>query len=344
MNRESKKTLYMKLLLKALTFLLVIFIFLITRVYGQKASATIDTNNILIGDHINLKISYTFPAKAVVIWPVFNDTITKNIEVIYKSKLDTAITSDKNSITFNQVITITSFDSGSFVIPPIDFAFHLPGDTAKTHTLTNSITLNVNTIPVDTTQAIKDIKAPLRAPITFKEMLPWILGAIGLIMIVLLTIYIVRKKIKNQPLITFNKTVIPPHIKALGRLEDLREKKIWQKGMIKEFHSEISDILRTYIEEAYKIQAMEMISVDIINCLNSMEIEPESVKRLQNIFKLADMVKFAKFNPLPDENDYNLKNAIIFVNETAPKPEDAVENGKKEFENKNTETSLKTEN
>jgi hypothetical protein len=334
----------MKLLLKALTLLLFFIILSIPAIYGQKASAGIDTNNILIGDHINLKISYTFPAKAIVIWPVFNDTITKNIEVINRSKLDTIIAPDKKNITFNQVVTITSFDSGSFVIPPIDFAYSLPGDTSKIHSLTNAITLFVNTVPVDTNLAIKDIKAPLRAPITFKEMLPWILGLLGIIAIILITIYIVRKKLKKEPLLNFNKTVIPPHVKALKKLEELRNKKIWQKGMIKEFHSEVSDILRTYIEEAYDIPAMEMISEEIVYKMNSVSIEPDSVKRLQNIFKIADMVKFAKFNPLPDENDYNLKNAIIFVTETAPKLEVIPEEDNAVNENDNPDTSINTEN
>jgi hypothetical protein len=334
----------MKLLIKALLFLIITVLYYTADIYGQKATAVIDTNNILIGDHVNLKLSFTFPAKGIVIWPAINDTITKNIEIINLSKLDTTFTSDKNNITFNQTITITSFDSGSFVIPPIDFAFHLPGDTSKIHSFTSPLTLYVNTIPVDTNLAIKDIKAPLRAPITFKEMLPWILGAIGLIAIILITVYIVRKRMKKQPLISFNKVVIPAHIKALQKLEEMREKKIWQKGMVKEFHSELSDILRTYIEEVYNIPAMEMISEEIIYKLKSTSIEEESVKKLQNILRLADMVKFAKFSPLPDENDFNLRNAVIFVNETAPKQEASAEKDIIVTENNEDNTSKLTEN
>lgn len=330
--------------MKAFTFLLTMIFLTVSVGFAQKASAGIDTNNILIGDHINLKLSYTFPANGVVIWPAIGDTLSKNIEVITRSELDTIFTSDKKKITFNQTVTITSFDSGSFVIPPIEFAFHLPGDTNKVHSFTNPITIFVNTVPVDTNLAIKDIKGLLKEPITFEELLPWILGGLVLIALILAIIFVIRRKRGKKPLISIKKTVIPPHIRALNKLNELREKKIWQKGMVKEFHSSLSDIIRTYIEEAYNIPAMEMISEDIIFKLNSTDIQPDSIKRLQNIFKLTDMVKFAKFNPLPDENDNNLKNAVIFVNETAPKVELVEEKEDLKTENSNSETSIKKEN
>lgn len=285
-----------------------------------EASASLDSNHILIGDQVKYTFRFTFPSKATPVLPIILDTLTKNIEVISRSKIDTALSSDKKLTTFSQTLQIASFDSGSFAIPPMIFSYKMPGDTTNYSVGTMPVMLYVNTLAVDTTKEFKDIKLPLGEPITWREILPWALSGLGALLLIFIIIYVIRKIRKKEPIINLStKPKIPPHEKALKELENLRITKLWQSGKIKEFQTQLTDVIRIYIEEQFDIDAMEMITYDLINSLKDIDISTEEIKRLEKILTLADMVKFAKFNPLADEHDNNLKNSVIFVENTVPK-------------------------
>jgi hypothetical protein len=284
---------------------------------NASASATIDTNNVLIGDHIKYTYKASFPIKAQVLFPIINDTLSKSVDVISRSKIDTTRSADKKLITYSQTLNITAFDSGSIVVPPLVFTYTMPDDTTKYTVNTLPIILNINTIPVDTTQAIKDIKAPLREPITLREILIWGSIILGSLLLIALLIYIIRKLRRKEAIINISlKPKIPAHEKALKEIEKLRSEKLWQNGKIKEFHSILSDILRTYIEERFETIALEMTTYEIITSLKSKFSEVNELKTLEDILTLADMVKFAKYNPLPDEHDNSLNKAVVFIDNT----------------------------
>jgi hypothetical protein len=283
------------------------------------ASATIDTNNVLIGDHIKYSYKATFPAKALIQYPTINDTLSKSVEVISRSKIDTSLSADKKLITYSQTLNITSFDSGSVVVPPIVFYYTMPGDTSRLSVNTSPVMLYIRTIPVDTTKDIKDIKAPLKEPITIREII--ILSAIilGSLLLIAFIIYVIWKLRRKEAIIKLpSRPKIPAHIKAIEALEKLRGEKLWQTGKIKEFHSVLTDILREYIEERFEMIALEMTTYEIITSLKNKDIDPELLKQLEQILTLADMVKFAKYNPLPDEHDHSLNQSVGFVEKTIP--------------------------
>lgn len=302
-----------------LTGLLALLSFSFAHAQKGKATATIDSSNILIGDHVHLLLQYTAPANAAIQWPVLNDTLTAHLEIISKQAPDTVSTSNRNLITLSQALTITCFDSGSFTIPPIAFSYKLSGDTSTYTSLTAPLLLNVNTVKVDTTQDIKDIKAPLTSPITLRELLPWIGGGLTLILVIALIIYIIIRRKKKKPIFgVFSKPALPAHIEALNELSKLRQARLWQQGQNKEYHSRISDILRIYIEKRYHIPAPEMITPEVLGAVSKQEgLTTEIQYQLKNILELADRVKFAKFQPLPDEHDQSLKEAVAFVEATA---------------------------
>jgi len=284
---------------------------------NASASATIDTNNVLIGDHIKYTYKATFPVKAQVVFPVISDTLNKSVEVISRSKIDTIHSADKKQISYSQVLTITSYDSGSIVVPALVFTYTLPGDTTKQRINTLPVVLMINTVPVDTTKEIKDIKAPLREPITLREILIITSIVVGILLLIFVTIYIVRKLRRKEAIINISlKPKIPAHEKALKELEKLRAEKLWQSGKVKEFHSILTDILRAYIEERFETIALEMTTYEIITSLKSKVTETEELRKLEQILTLADMVKFAKYNPLPDEHDNSLNKAVTFVDNT----------------------------
>ncbi|HPB24258.1 MAG TPA: hypothetical protein PLB59_00205 [Bacteroidales bacterium] len=303
-------------------FVILLLIGLPAAVFAQKpeAVASIDSNNILIGDQVKYSYKFTFPSAATPLMPVIADTLTKEVEVVSRTKMDTAVSADKKFTTFSQTLYISSFDSGTFVIPPMVFSYRQANDTTTYYASTNPIMLYVNTVSVDTTKEFKDIKMPLGEPLTWREILPWALLGFAVLLITGIVIYVWHKLRRKEPIIQLpQKPKIPPYEKALTELEALRIQKLWQSGKTKEFHSGLTDILRTYMEGQFQVEAMEMITSDVIASLKAAQLPQEEINRMEKILTLADMVKFAKFNPLPDEHDQSLKNGVLFVENTRPK-------------------------
>ena len=302
--------------------LLLLTILLANIAYSQNIEvvAKLDsTNNIIIGDQIKLKLQATCPNGTILMWPAIKDTIIKQIEVTGRSKIDTVFSTDKKLLTLSQIYTITSFDSGSYKIPAFEFNYRFLKDSNNYSILTNELLLNVNTVQVDTTKIIKDIKAPLKAPLTFKELLPYIGIGIAIVAIILLIIYYLRKKRKAEPLIKFRSVrVVPAHEIALLALQKLKDDKLWQNNKVKQYYIELTDILRKYIEARFEVEAMEMTTDEITVIFKSIDIDDELKHKLKNILVLADLVKFAKAQPIANEHDTCLGNAFDFVNKTIP--------------------------
>ncbi|MFZ4520765.1 MAG: hypothetical protein ACOYNC_03615 [Bacteroidales bacterium] len=305
---------------KVKVVILFIFLSLITSGFCQEVtvSAKLDTNAMLIGDHIGLTLKYTGPAKSQVLWPFMPDTILGSITVIGRGKIDTIFTADKKSVTYTQQLNLTCYDSGFYTVPAIPFKYRMLPDTTGITARTNMTLLAVHTVKVDTTQAIKPIIGPLKVPLTFREMLPWILGALAAILIIAGGIWYYYKRKKKEPVFALKpKVVLLPHEEALRDIEKLRVKKLWQGGKVKEYHSELTEILRKYIEDRFQVPALEQTSYEIIASLkNNPVCSSQASERLNSLLILADMVKFAKVQPLAMDNEKSLSDGIEFVHET----------------------------
>ena len=287
------------------------------RAQEVSAVARFDTTDILIGDQIKLNIRFTMPLDYRVIWPFYQDTLTKNIEIIRMTPVDTIINDSEKLVNMIQSITVTSFDSGYYYIPPLKFQYQPIDDTAFSVATTIPLYLEVHTMVVDTTQAIKAIKAPLGAPLTFKELLPWILLALGAVLVTFLIIFIIVRLKKKKPIFRIRpKIILPPHVVAINGLENLKDRKLWQAGKVKDYYTELTDIIRIYIEDRFGIQAVEMTTEEILVQMKNTDASNESTNKLSRILVLADLVKFAKEKPLALENDNSMSHCIEFVNET----------------------------
>lgn len=288
--------------------------------------ACLDTNEILIGDQISLHLRATAPKDVTISWPLFHDTLVRSIEIIGRSNPDTVETKKDINTVLSQEIQITSFDSGHYSLPSIPFYYTRNGDTSIYTAHSEPLSLYVNTVEIDTAQAIRPIKPPLHAPVTFREMLPWILAALGIIFLGWLIYYIIQKKKKQKPLFVARpKPKLPPHVLALEGLEKLRYKKLWQNGKYKEYHTEMTGLIRDYIEERFDVQAVEMTTDEIIRRLKTRDVHPEALDKITQVFQLADLVKFAREKPLPLENDISLNHCIDFVKETMRREADPPE-------------------
>ena len=305
---------------RVLTILLLCSYFGTNAVSAQEATvtATLDTSSILIGDQIHLRLNLTVPRIAAVVWASVADTITSKIEVIKRSPIDSVLTGQPEGMkTLSQLLTITSFDSGYIAIPPFVFLYKNKGDNDYKSAETEAMLLEVRQPEVNLSGEIKDIKGPMKAPVTFAELLPWILAVLGAALLTYGIIYYIRKRKKAEPLIPLrHKPALPPHVIALEALENLRAKKLWQSGKIKEYHSELTEIIRVYIEGKFKVMALEMVTTDILESLKSKAIEPGTQAKLKAMLELADMVKFAKEHPLPEEQEQSMNYAIDFVKDT----------------------------
>jgi hypothetical protein len=178
----------------------------------------------------------------------------------------------------------------------------------------------VQTVQVDTTKAIYDIKQPLAVSYTFWDWIKdhWIWVALGLVVIIAIigVIWYLKKRPKTVTIIKEIKPDVPPHIIALGKLQQLRDKKLYQHDAVKQYHSELSDIVREYLEKRYVIKTHEKTTDEIFAALKYMDIANEYRVKLNQVLILADLVKFAKEKPLPVDNELSMENALAFVLKT----------------------------
>lgn len=284
-----------------------------------EAYSRLERDSLMIGDQVGLELGINVPEGFLVSWPALKDTISKHIEIVNFQDIDT--TNKENTLILNRKLTITSFDSGYFKIPSYTFRFHHAGDTVSYEARTPEQYIEVYTPAVDTTQAFKAIKAPVKEPYTFREALPWILLGLLVIAIILGTVWFVRNKKKKKPLFTSKpKPELPPHVEAMQRLEELKLAKVWQQGLVKEYYTQLTDIIRRYMERRYGFNAPEMTTDEILDELKMLNINSDVTGKLKASLTLADLVKFAKAKPTPLENDVSLNNCIDFVEETKEVP------------------------
>jgi hypothetical protein len=281
------------------------------------ASLTLDTNNILVGDQVHLKLTFSAPKGSIVQWPILTDTIISKIEILDKTKVDTSLSGDKKRMNYLQVFKITSFDSGFYAIPPVRISYREPGKKDFQTAETPAILLTVSGMKVNMQEDIRDIKKPLSAPFTFREAMPWIIAFLLLAAAGYGVFYYLRKRRRAEPIFrTPVKIRIPAHQIALDALEKLRQKKLWQSGQIKDYHTELTDIIRDYILAKFNIHAPELTSDEIIAALSYTATDEGSKQLLDQTLALADLVKFAKMQPLPADHDTSLANATSFVKAT----------------------------
>lgn len=299
-------------------FFFVLIFSTITFAQEYKAEATLDSNRILIGDQIHIDFSLTTPKNVSMSMPeINNEKLSESgIELVSKSKIDTTVL--EGQLRYHQRWTITAFDSGSYVFPPIAIL----GPDSQILAQSQPLTFDVNTLAVDTTAAIRDIKPYAKVPLTFKEVLPYLLiGIVAAAVIALIVWLIIKYKKKHQAkkptVIVKPKPKVKPHITALKSLENLKLKKLWQNGQVKQYYSELTDILRTYIDGRFDVNAMEMISSDILKELSSLNLDDKLMKELEQTLMTADLVKFAKMEPFPDDHDRCFQKTLDFVKSTA---------------------------
>ncbi len=301
-------------MVKKLLSILFIILFISVNTFAQSvtANASTDKSDYLVGDyiHFNIKVDYN---KGTLIYPPAIQDSLKNVSIIKSESPVTKEVNGKITTTYNYILS--GYDSVGVTIPPIPIMYKNANDSTIHTAATNEVQFTIRTVKVNTQSGIKDVKAPIKIPLDWKLILLWIL--IGIVVIGLayyLYLRYAKKKSQQQPVHKVIK--LPPHVVALNSLQELEDKKLWQQGKIKEYHSEITEIIRRYFEARFNFPALELTTSEAMDLLNQRK-DTEPIRNITYDFlSNADLVKFAKFTPVVSLNEEMLKQAYSIVNKT----------------------------
>ncbi len=299
-----------------LLVLLFVLVALFTQAQDVKVGARIDAAQIMVGDQARLFIEAQHnPKTSQLQWAVIPDTFN-SLEVVEKGKIDTI----KNGelITYKQRLLITGFDSGMHVVPGFVFNI-LPNGGQLYIQQTDSFPILVQTVAVDTAQPYKGIKDIIYVKSSWLDYIWYIVGAlIAAVLIAVVIIYFLRNKKNKVPAYVPPPPSETPNEKAIRLLNELEQKKLWENNQPKEYHTELVDILRVYMEERFGVNVMELTSDEILYKVATHKDMSQHRMLISNILYIADLAKFAKTQPTPQENLSAMEYAKQFIAATKP--------------------------
>lgn len=286
----------------------------ITAAAQATVEATIDSIEILIGEQVEVSVKATVKEGSKVVFPDFKpqQMITPGVEVI--SHNDSATVGIDNGMeVFTHKYRLTSFDGKLYYLPP--FKVKVNGKQFQS----KSLALKVLEVPVDTTK-LDQFYGPNDVqdnPFLWSDWSAIFWLSVVMLLALFIAYWLYLRLMDNKPIIASMKIVkkLLPHQKALKEIEVIKAEKMVTSENQKEYYTKLTETLRKYIEERYGFRAMEMTSTEIIGRLTETQ-DQQALDELRMLFQTADLVKFAKYSTLINENDMNLVNAIEFINKT----------------------------
>ena len=285
-------------------------LFIVSFLGYSQVKVEIDTTNIRIGEQLQYKISIDETENVII-----PKLTLKGLEVVDSSKVDTV----KNGLIRKYILT--GFDSGAFYIPQQQVFIR------NQAFLTDSLLVNVATVAIDTTKvkkfAIKGIKAEPYQFDDFKNFIYWMLAALTILGLLIYYFFFRKRKIEKELKIV---PALAPFEEAMEKLQQLDEKLLWQNNHVKKYYSELTNIVRGYIERELKIPALESTTDEIVetlidfNKIESINTTKETIKTLKDLLQEADLVKFAKSKPMALEIEEDRKDAENIITNLKPKP------------------------
>lgn len=284
---------------------------------------TIDSVGVLIGQQAHLKLEVTMPQGARLQWPALQakQYVTPGVEVVEVTDGQTQ-TMEQGQQKATRVYTITSFDEKLYALPALPVKVN--GKTYRGGTAAlKVITVDVDTLHPNQFYPPKDVQDN---PFLWSEWSPLLWLSLLTLALALLAFYLFVRLRENKPIITKIRLVrhVPAHQRALTAIEKIKEEHMQQSEDQKSYYTQLTDTLRKYIQERFGFNAMEMTSSEIIERLQQ-NGNPVMISELRELFATADLVKFAKYSTLINENDLNLVNAVHFIDETKQNEQETVE-------------------
>jgi hypothetical protein len=274
--------------------------------YAQGVRAEIWPIEMMIGQQAEVTLTVQADESAQVVWPVIKprQQLVQGVEVLSTQVVDSR----------TMKLLLTSFDGELYHLPP--FVVKIDGKEVKS----GDLAIKVVEMEVDTTQLEKIYppKDVQDSPFQWSEWASAFWLSILMLLLMALGYWLYLRLRDNKPIVAIIKKVkrLLPHQKAMQEIEQIKADKMMVTAEnTKEYYTKLTDTLRRYIEERYGFSAMEMTSSEIIERLTSVD-DQQSLDELRQLFTTADLVKFAKYSTLINENDANLVNAIDFINQT----------------------------
>jgi hypothetical protein len=283
--------------------------------YGQepRVTARTDSAQYKIGEWVLLHVSAELPADVDSLAPAVKDSVGA-FEIL---NIDASRAASGHQ---EWVFKLTMFDTGNVFVPPVAFSYKHRQDTLQRIAYSNPISLSLVSIPFDPKGDIKDIKPPLDAPWKFEDFLPYLIALLILALAAIGYYYYRKWKKRHDEGFVPVKPSIPPGQVALTALRLLEDKHLWQQGKVKQYYSEVTEIVRRFIEDQYGVLALESTSDEILAQLLKLPEAQALLKEFRSFFTTADLVKFAKYIPAPEEHDHELRWAYEIVRAMVPKP------------------------
>lgn len=273
-----------------------------------------DSSHMLIGDHLKIQMEVRQQPDDYLMLGDPEHLFPKNFELLKAGKLDTVKSKD-GFLRLNQELTLTSFDTGVFVIPRGKVYYTENG--LKDSINAQGFTIQVSTVAVDTSKAIKDIKAPYEAPLSFAEIWPYLVGLILVLAVGYLIYRYIQQRKQRPEKPKREKPKEPAHIIAFRELDKLKDQHLTEKGEVKLYYTLLTDIARNYLWHRYDVRTLERTSDEILASVKAMDlVNKDNLNRLGNLFYNSDLVKFAKYKPPVDLHKQLLEETWKFVDDT----------------------------
>lgn len=312
---------------------LLALICVLASVLGTKAQvtvdATLDSAYIFIGQRIGIQLEVSADKGKTIEMPHFDSlqNVVPGVEFVNSTPVDTEYVNEGKRLILRSKYYVTSFDTALYYIPP--FQVKVGNKTYQSKNLAMKVlTMDIDTVNIDKIAPIKDVMDP---PFDWAEWKLVIWLSIIAVIIALVLIYVAIRLKDNKPIIRRIKLKqrVAPHKAAMQKIEHIKEEKLSQSEDSKEYYTQLTDTLRQYMKERYGFNATEMTTYEIIQNLQNVN-DAEAIAELRELFETADLVKFAKYSTLINENDRNLVSAIDYINSTKieeeqkPQPEEIV--------------------
>jgi len=280
-------------------------------------SSSFERDSVLIGEQLVYSITVTKDPDIKLEFPLYSDTLTQKLEII--SDLGTDTLEQGGKVKLVRQLKVTAFEPGLLEVPSQAILFS--GNGWNDTVFSSPAFLRVYAPQVDTSRAIMPIHPPVNTPVNIQELLPWTYRGLLILLLVSLVIALVWIYLHKDRVKELIKPVKlePAHIIAFRELDRLKDEKLPEKGMVKDYYTRLTEIVRRYIEHQYGIPAMETTTWEILRLFAAYNPDDQMLdEMLKDLLELGDLVKFAKQDPAASENQTNLNNAYLFVQKTYP--------------------------
>lgn len=282
--------------------------------WGQPAewSLRADSTRIWVGDPLRLVWeARVFAEGEELVWPIWEEKDWAPLEPLRSGPLDTQ--QQKGVKIYSQEVWITGFDSGLYSVPSIPLK--VQGEGIEPYWVApDSLAVHVMTLPVDTTAAFRDIKDIIPAPFSWR---PWLIGLLIALILAALAYWIYRRwKHRGAPAPRPAETGLPLHEQTLKKLEALEAEQWWQKGEVKKYYVELTEILRQYLEQRFQLAALERTTEELVQKMADHGELRAYREDLGRVLRNADLAKFARASLSPEDHKVSMEKARDFVRST----------------------------